>query len=102
MIMRRFVFYLLQVQICLSVLVAGLVTTYGQIPVATINGLVTDPAGSLIVGAEITVRQTGTGVERRVTTQEDGRFRVENLQPGEYKVEVNSQGFATVWRRLTL
>src|SRR5436190_18067810 len=85
-----------------SFLIAGPVTIYGQIPVATLNGLVTDPTGALIVGAEITVRQTATGVRRRVTTQADGRFRVENLQPGEYEIEANSQGFATVWRRLTI
>ena len=101
MMMRRLVFYL-SVRIGFSVLMAGLVTAYGQIPVAAINGLVTDPAGALIVGAEITVRQTATGVRRRLTTQADGRFRVENLQPGEYEVEASSQGFTTVWRRLTL
>jgi opacity protein-like surface antigen len=86
----------------LSFLIAGPVTIYGQIPVATITGLVTDQTGAVIVGAEITVRQTGTGVKRRVTTPADGRFRIENLQPGEYELEANSQGFATVWRRLTL
>jgi hypothetical protein len=32
----------------------------------------------------------------------DGTFRIENLQPGTYEVEVNNQGFTTVWRRLTL
>src|SRR5258705_896399 len=51
MIMRRLVFYLF-VRIGFSVLMSGLVTTYGQIPVAAINGVVTDPAGAVIVGAE--------------------------------------------------
>jgi carboxypeptidase family protein len=101
MIMRRSVFYAL-VRIGLVVSMAGLITTYGQIPIATINGLVTDQTGAVIVGAEITVKQMGTGVLRKLTTHDDGRFRVENLQPGEYEVEVTSQGFATVWRRLTM
>src|SRR6266576_4340431 len=96
MIMRRSVFYSL-VRIGL-VSIAGLITTYGQIPIATINGLVTDQTGAVIVGAEITVKQMGTGFLRKLTTRDDGRFRVENLQPGEYQVEVNNQGFSTVWR----
>lgn len=76
--------------------------TYGQTPVATLNGLVRDPSGAVIVGAEIKVRQLESGAGRRLTTQADGRFRAENLQPGEYEVEANSPGFVTVWRRLTL
>jgi hypothetical protein len=102
MMMRRLIFYLSQVQIGLSVLTAGLPTISGQIPVATLNGCVTDSSGAVIVGAEISVKQIVTGVGRRLTTQADGRFRVENLQPGEYEVEANSHGFMTVWRRLTL
>lgn len=68
---------------------------------AALRGRVWDSAGAAVV-AEIIVKQIGTGVERRLTTQSDGGFRVENLQPGEYEVDVNSRGFAAVWRRLTL
>ncbi|PYT06600.1 MAG: hypothetical protein DMF60_09000, partial [Acidobacteria bacterium] len=101
LIIRRLVFCRF-VRSGFSVLIAGLVTISGQIPVATITGLVTDPAGAVIVGAEITVTQIGIGVRRKLTTKDDGRFRLENLQPGEYEVEANSRGFTTEWRRLML
>jgi hypothetical protein len=77
-------------------------TAVGQVPVGTISGSVTDSAGAVIIKASLTIRQRGTGVERKVTTREDGLYRVENLAPGDYEVEAQSQGFKTGLRRLTL
>ncbi len=100
--MRWLLFYLSVLHIVCGVWIEGGGTTIGQVPVATISGSVKDSAGALISGSEITIRQRTTGFERAVTTQIDGAFQFDNLQPGAYEIEARGQGFTTVWRRLTL
>jgi hypothetical protein len=81
---------------------AGLATALGQVPAAAIQGSVTDSSGSVIVGADVTVRQPETGVIRKTITEADGTFRVEALEPGTYEIAVSSLGFETSRKRLTL
>jgi hypothetical protein len=61
----------------------------------TITGRVADQNGALIPGATVTVVLVKTGVERSVLTDDDGRYRIIELEPGEYTVRVTSSGFAT-------
>src|ERR1051325_4914378 len=53
---------------------------------ATVVGDVTDPQGGSIVGANIIVKNLGTGVTRAVSTSELGTYRVFPLNPGTYNV----------------
>lgn len=50
---------------------AGLV--FGQGPVGTVTGTVTDPAGSVVPGAAVVATNTATGVETKTTTTSTGR-----------------------------
>jgi hypothetical protein len=59
----------------------------------TISGKVADTNGAAIVGASVTATQIEKNIERTVVTNEDGRYRIIDLQPGTYKVRVTSQGF---------
>ena len=45
------------------------------------------------IGASVTATQIEKNIERTVVTNEDGRYRIIDLQPGTYKVRVTSQGF---------
>src|ERR1043166_10093789 len=56
-----------------------------------IGGTITDQAGAAIPGAKVTV--TGPQVERTVTANESGIFRIENLDPGTSSVRVEKTGF---------
>jgi Carboxypeptidase regulatory-like domain len=69
---------------------------------ASIRGRVADYSDAVIGGASFTVRQRQTGAERIGATQADGQYQVENLEPGEYEIEVRAPGFRTELRRLTL
>ncbi len=60
---------------------------------AQIHGAVTDPTGAAIVGAQITVTQTDTGMVRRTVSNSDGAFALPNLPVGPYNVEVSAAGF---------
>ncbi len=59
-----------------------------------IRGQVTDPQSAIVPNATVTVTNLGTGVAQTITSTEDGTFRVTNLQPGTYSVEISSSGFA--------
>jgi len=65
-------------------------------------GTVNDPAGAVVAGAEVVVRSSATGEARSVTTNEEGRFRIDNLAPGSYRVSVRGRGFKTAERSLAV
>ena len=60
----------------------------------TISGIVTDPQGNVIVGAQVTVRNTDFTSTRTLVTSEQGAFSAAMLTPGPYTVEVKAAGFA--------
>ncbi|HEX6045755.1 MAG TPA: TonB-dependent receptor [Pyrinomonadaceae bacterium] len=59
-----------------------------------IGGVVTNPNKEVVPGAAVTVRNVETNKEDAATTDDAGRFKVANLQPGRYAVTVNSSGFS--------
>src|ERR1700674_789725 len=59
-----------------------------------INGTVTNPNKEVVVGATITARNNGTNKEATATADDNGGFRLGNLEPGTYTVTVNGSGFA--------
>src|ERR1700752_4348436 len=58
-----------------------------------IGGVVTNPNKEVVPGASVTVRNMETNKEDVATSDDAGRFKVANLQPGMYAVKVNSAGF---------
>ena len=60
----------------------------------SIGGVVTNPAKEVVPGAAVSVKNVGTNKEDTATTDDAGRFKVANLQPGLYSVTVNSSGFS--------
>jgi outer membrane receptor protein involved in Fe transport len=68
---------------------------YAQVVGATLSGTITDPSGGVIPNAQVSVRNTATGVAREVTTDAAGLYLVPNLLPGNYEVSVMSPGFST-------
>ena len=67
-----------------------------QSPNGTINGIVLDPSGSVIVGAEITIVNDATGVKYSGKTNNEGIYVVPNLAPGSYRLQVSRIGFKTL------
>ncbi len=62
---------------------------------ATIVGTVTDPSGSLIPAAKVTVTDQGTQVLRSVTANEQGYYVIPALHPSTYTLTASASGFAT-------
>ncbi len=70
----------------------------GQTITATVSGTVTDQANAVVAGAKIVVISNNTGQNKVVTSDSEGRFIVPFLQPGEYKVTVEANGFSKAVR----
>src|SRR5260370_39400996 len=62
------------------------------------GGVVADQTSSVCPKAEVTLLNTETNVMRRLTTDDEGRFRGVLLPLGQYKVTVKSANFGTLVR----
>jgi len=60
----------------------------------TISGRVTDQNGAVIPGAEVEATLSRTGLKRKTTTSLEGRYRLIQLEPGNYLIRVSAPGFA--------
>src|SRR2546426_2579552 len=66
---------------------------FGQTFRGTILGTVTDASGAVVSGAQVTVRNANTGLERTTRTSADGSYSVPELPIGTYAVTVSQSGF---------
>ena len=60
-----------------------------------IQGTVTDPQNAVIGGARVVLTNTDTGATAETASQTDGTFVFPLLVPGNYKIQVQAQGFET-------
>lgn len=80
------------------VLLFGAMSVMGQTVSGTLRGTVTDSNGALVPNASVTARSTETGLERTVTTSEDGLYNIPFLPIGQYSVETSRTDFNKVTR----
>lgn len=66
-----------------------------QVITGTILGTIRDSSGGAIPAARITVTNTGTNVSTTSQSSAAGEFTIPLLPPGQYKVEVEAEGFRT-------
>ena len=69
---------------------------HAQAVTGNISGTVTDASGAVIVGAQVVVTNTGTGVALTTTSNDQGRYNVPDLTVGTYQVQATKSGFQTV------
>src|SRR5580698_9348212 len=80
----------------LLVSVGMLVSTsslYGQNTYGSIAGAVTDTSGATVTDANVTLTNLGTSEKRTQSSGSDGLFNFVNLFPGQYRIDVEKQGF---------
>lgn len=71
----------------------------GQTTFATLTGLVTDPQGAVISGAEVTATLVGSNYKYTARTNDVGYYTVGQLLQGEYTLRVEMQGFNAYIRK---
>jgi hypothetical protein len=68
---------------------------YAQVTGATLSGTIKDPSGGVVPNAQVSARNTATGVTREVTADTAGFYSIPNLLAGSYEVTAMSPGFST-------
>ncbi|HTT66004.1 MAG TPA: carboxypeptidase-like regulatory domain-containing protein [Bryobacteraceae bacterium] len=60
----------------------------------SLNGVVSDPSGAVVPGAQITITNAATGAQRQTVSDSSGRYAVAEVQPGTYTLRARAKGFA--------
>src|SRR5918911_3508365 len=58
-----------------------------------IEGRVLDPNGAVVPNATVNAKNQDTGLERTVTTDDEGNYRLILLPPGKYTVRASATNF---------
>ncbi|NNE68097.1 MAG: carboxypeptidase regulatory-like domain-containing protein, partial [Pyrinomonadaceae bacterium] len=88
---RRLTVYLLTT----GLIIISISTAFAQdLDDVVISGKVTDSNGAIVVGATVAAVFVGTGIERSVVADADGRYKLIELPPGNYTVKASADGFA--------
>ena len=61
----------------------------------SLSGIVVDSSGAVIPGADVKVKNVGTGAEATAVSGSDGGFTIPSLTGGTYSVTVSLMGFKT-------
>lgn len=76
----------------LSLLLA-LFPLWGQIGSSVFTGTVTDATGAVVPNAQVEAVNLETNFRTTGTSNQDGIYRIQSLQPGPYSIQFNASGF---------
>ncbi|HKC85508.1 MAG TPA: carboxypeptidase-like regulatory domain-containing protein, partial [Blastocatellia bacterium] len=65
---------------------------------AQLTGRITDANAAVVAGAQLRVTNTDTGFTRTATSNSEGFYVIPQLQPGNYQVTVQKDGFRPIRR----
>jgi outer membrane receptor protein involved in Fe transport len=75
--------------------VAMHIDVQAQVAGGTITGTVVDSSGRVLPNANVSISNVATGINRTVTTNEDGLYIAPNLLPASYELTFTAPGFRT-------
>jgi len=87
---------LTRVLLVLSVLALFTGIVWAQGGSGELTGLVSDPSGAVVSGAEVKLTNPATGDVRTTTSSQAGIYRFAAVPPGTYNIEVAPKGFKSV------
>lgn len=79
--------------LCVCLLLSFSLPLCAQNTYGSIAGAVTDASGASIADANVTLTNLGTSEKRTQSSGNDGLFTFVNLFPGQYRIDVEKQGF---------
>ncbi|HEV8189128.1 MAG TPA: carboxypeptidase-like regulatory domain-containing protein, partial [Pyrinomonadaceae bacterium] len=88
--MTRVSFKLLAIAL---VTLAVAASAFGQTSKGFFVGNVTDQNGAVVAGAVVKITNAGTGVTRVTSSNAEGSFRIDAVDPGTYRIEISQTGF---------
>jgi len=79
--------------ISLGLILSASLSLYGQSTYGSVSGSVADTSGAIVTDATVTLTNLGTSEKRTQSSGSDGIFTFVNLFAGQYKIDVEKQGF---------
>src|SRR6266496_6577943 len=74
-------------------------TTWAQVYTGSLTGMIKDPSGAVVPGAEVKLTEANKGYSLDVNSDESGRFLLRSIPPGTYRLSVAASGFRTYVRQ---
>jgi Carboxypeptidase regulatory-like domain len=85
----------LLIPVILIPVILATASLWAQTASSSISGTVTDPKGSVIPGANLTLSNPDTGFLRTIKTNDQGIYQFLQIPPATYELTVVASGFAT-------
>src|SRR5215469_765230 len=82
-----------------AVMFGTAIDLHSQVAGASISGTVTDSSGKVVINAVVAINNVDTGMNRQVTTNDEGFYSAPNLLPGIYEVKFSAPGFKGEMKR---
>ncbi len=79
--------------VSIGMIISASVSLYSQSTYGSIAGSVTDTSGASVTDANVTLTNLGTSEKRTQSSGSDGLFTFVNLFAGQYRIDVEKQGF---------
>src|ERR1044072_5102256 len=84
---------LVRLQCVFAGFVIGVATLFGQAQYGSIGGTITDITRAVVPGVRFSIINAETGQVSAAISLEDGSYRVPQLLPGRYTIQVEQAGF---------
>ena len=81
------------IRVVVLVFLIGAVPVIGQVVGGSISGVVKDETGAGIPAAQVLLKNTETGAERRLVSDESGRYSAPSIAVGRYTVTASKENF---------
>src|SRR6266536_2255006 len=93
--MKSFSFFLGLAICVMAFLVFSATPAFGQAETGSVTGVVTDPQGGTVAGADVTLTDVATKSARTTTSNDAGRYHFASVAAGNYDLTISKSGFKT-------
>ena len=69
---------------------------------SSLSGAVTGATGAAVPDAKVSVKNSATGQSAETVTDANGRYRLSNLSPGDYELDVSAESYSTNSQKVTV